>query len=66
MQRVVHFRSPQDTAGKQHLFVTVASNCTDRFQPLDLAVNKPAKDFVRAHGSSIGMEMKYASNLKRE
>ena len=30
------------------LFVTVPNNCTDRLQPLDLAVNKPAKDFVRA------------------
>ena len=30
------------------LFVTVPSNCMDRLQPLDLSVNKPAKDFVRA------------------
>ena len=30
------------------LFVTIPNNCTDRLQPLDLSVNKPAKDFVRA------------------
>lgn len=27
------------------LFVTIPNNCTDRLQPLDLSVNKPAKDF---------------------
>ena len=30
------------------LFVTVPNNYTDRLQPLDLSVNKPAKDFIRA------------------
>lgn len=30
------------------LYVTVPNNCTDRLQPLDLSVNKPAKDFLRA------------------
>ena len=30
------------------LDVTVPSNCTDRLNPLDLLVNKPAKDLVRA------------------
>ena len=30
------------------LFVTIPNNCMDRLQPLDLAVKKPAKDFVRA------------------
>ena len=40
------------------LFVTVPNNCTDRLQPLDLSVNKPAKDYVRAkfrewYGSQI-------------
>ena len=29
------------------LYVTVPNNCTDRLQPLDLSVNKPAKDFLR-------------------
>ena len=29
------------------LYVTIPNNCTDRLQPLDLSVNKPAKDFVR-------------------
>jgi len=29
------------------LFVTVPNNCTNRLQPLDLSVNKPAKDFIR-------------------
>ena len=27
--------------------VIVAANCTDRLQPLDLSVNKPAKNFLR-------------------
>jgi len=27
------------------LYVTVPGNCPDRLQPLDLSVNKPAKDF---------------------
>ena len=27
--------------------VVVPANCTDRFQPLDLSVNKPAKEFLR-------------------
>ncbi len=26
----------------------VPGNCTDRLQPLDISVNKPAKDFLRA------------------
>ena len=30
------------------LYVTIPNNCTDRLQPLDLSVNKPAKDFLRA------------------
>ena len=30
------------------LYVTIPNNCTDRLQLLDLSVNKPAKDFVRA------------------
>lgn len=29
------------------LLVLVPSNCTDRLQPLDLSVNKPAKDHLR-------------------
>ena len=40
------------------LFVTFPSSCTARLQPLDLSVNKPAKEFVRAkfrdwYGSKI-------------
>ena len=27
------------------LYVTVSSNCTDRLQPLDVSINKPANDF---------------------
>ena len=27
--------------------VVVPANCTDRLQPLDLSVNKPAKEFLR-------------------
>ena len=29
------------------LFVQVPANCTDRLQPLDLSINKPAKEFLR-------------------
>ena len=28
-------------------YVLVPANCTDKLQPLDLSVNKPAKDFIR-------------------
>lgn len=31
---------------KQNFACQNTSKCTDRLQPLDLAVNKPAKDFV--------------------
>ena len=27
--------------------VLITANCTDRLQPLDISVNKPAKDFLR-------------------
>ena len=31
-----------------HIYVVlIPPNCTDRLQPLDLSVNKPAKDFLR-------------------
>lgn len=30
------------------LYVLVPANCTDRLQPLDLSVNKPAKDFMKS------------------
>ena len=30
------------------LYIIVPNNCTDRLQPLDLSVNKPAKDFLRS------------------
>ena len=30
------------------LYVTVPSNCTDWLQPIDLSVNKAAKDFLRS------------------
>ena len=28
-------------------YVLVRANCTDRLQPLDLSINKPAKDFMK-------------------
>ena len=28
-------------------FVMVPANCTDRLQPMDVSVNKPAKDYLR-------------------
>ena len=28
-------------------YVLVPANCTDRLQPLDLSINKPAKDFMK-------------------
>jgi len=30
------------------LYVTISNNSMDRLQPLDLSVNKPAKNFLRA------------------
>lgn len=30
------------------LYVMIPPNCTDRIQPLDLSVNKPVKDFLKA------------------
>ena len=29
------------------LYVIVPANCTDKLQPLDLSVNKPAKDYMK-------------------
>ena len=29
-------------------YIIVPTNCTDQLQPLDLSVNKPAKDFTRS------------------
>ena len=29
------------------LYVHVPANCTDQLQPLDLSINKPAKEFLR-------------------
>ena len=44
------------------LYVTLPNNCTDRLQPLNLSVNKPAKDFLRAkfqewYGTQICQQM---------
>ena len=30
------------------LYVHVPANCTDKLQPLDLSINKPAKEFLRS------------------
>ena len=36
-----------------HIYVTLLPpNCTDRFQPMDLSVNKPAKDFLHKEFNS--------------
>ena len=29
------------------LYVIVPANCTDKLQPLDLSINKPAKDYMK-------------------
>ena len=39
------------------LYVTIPNNCTDRLQPLDLSVNKPAKDFLEWYGTQICQQM---------
>jgi len=36
-----------DLLEKIMLIVFIPANCTDHLQPLDLTVNKPAKDFLR-------------------
>ena len=38
------------------LYIIVAANCTDRMQPLDLSVNKPAKDYMRWSIESVDFE----------
>ena len=44
------------------LYVTIPNNCTDHLQPLDLSVNKPAKDFLRTKFQ----EHRFTNNWKRE
>ena len=34
-------------------FVTVPANCTDRLQPMDISVNKPAKNFLGQQYSGV-------------
>ena len=33
--------------------VSISANCTDHLQPVDLSVNKPAKDFLRSKFEEI-------------
>ena len=40
--------APKVVGGKRILYIIIPANCTDKLQPLDLSVNKPAKDFMRA------------------
>ena len=37
----------QYSQGKQLNVMSIPMNCTDRLQPMDLSVNKSAKDFMR-------------------
>ena len=43
------------------LYVLVPANCTDKLQPLDLSVNKPAKDYLKSLDSSL--TLKYMKKL---
>ena len=42
----------------------IPASCTDRLQPLDVSVNKSAKEFLRK-SFSFGIQSKYVPNLKK-
>ena len=60
-----HFRGQMTTEFRNMLskhnivYVTVLANCTDKLQPLDVAVNKPIKDEIRSRFQSW-----YASEVR--
>ena len=62
-----HFRGQMTTEFKNVLskhnivYVTVLANCTDKLQPLDVAVNKPIKDEIRSRFQSW-----YASEVREQ
>ena len=50
-------------------FVMVPANTTDRLQPLDIDVNKPAKDFLKKqfhewYATEICLQLQQASNVQ--
>ena len=55
---------------EQHniLYVIVPPNCTDRLQPLDISVNKPAKEFLRSkfqtwYASQVSIQVQSGSTI---
>uniref|UniRef100_A0A1X7UUQ0 DDE-1 domain-containing protein n=1 Tax=Amphimedon queenslandica TaxID=400682 RepID=A0A1X7UUQ0_AMPQE len=49
-------------------YVVVPANCTDRLQPLDVSVNRPAKEFLRSkfgewYAEKVAMQMKDAGSV---
>ena len=42
----------------------IPASCTDQLQPLDVSVNKPAKEFLRK-SFSFGIQNKYVANFKK-
>ena len=46
---------------EQHQFISVFANCTDKWQPLNLFVNKPLKDEMKQHFQSW-----YAEEVRKQ
>ena len=45
--------------------ILLPSNCTDRLQPMDLSVNKSAKDFLQK-GLVLGIQSRYVLGFKEK